>query len=69
MRKLITAFYLFVVAAGSLAGAVPARAQTDPLPSWNDGAPKKAILDFVARVTKEGRLALPRRARVWRALC
>lgn len=25
-----------------------------PLPSWNDGAPKSAILDFVARVTKEG---------------
>ncbi len=26
----------------------------DPLPSWNDGAAKSAILDFVARVTKEG---------------
>jgi phosphoserine phosphatase len=25
-----------------------------PLPSWNDGAPRSAILDFVARVTKEG---------------
>ena len=25
-----------------------------PLPSWNDGAPKKAIIDFVTRVTKEG---------------
>ena len=25
------------------------RAQTDPLPSWNDGAAKKAIIDFVAR--------------------
>jgi len=24
------------------------------LPSWNDGAPKSAILDFVARVTKQG---------------
>src|SRR5262245_18288862 len=24
------------------------------LPSWNDGAAKSAILDFVARVTKEG---------------
>ena len=30
------------------------RAQTDPLPSWNDTAPKKAILDFVAKVTAEG---------------
>jgi len=26
---------------------------TDPLPSWNNGAAKTAILDFVARVTKE----------------
>jgi hypothetical protein len=26
----------------------------DPLPSWNDGLAKQAILAFVARVTKEG---------------
>jgi phosphoserine phosphatase len=26
----------------------------DPLPSWNDGAAKSAILDFIARVTAEG---------------
>jgi phosphoglycolate phosphatase-like HAD superfamily hydrolase len=26
----------------------------EPLPSWNDGAAKSAILDFVARVTKQG---------------
>jgi len=31
-----------------------ARAQTDPLPSWNEGAPKTAIVEFVARVTREG---------------
>jgi phosphoglycolate phosphatase-like HAD superfamily hydrolase len=30
-----------------------ARAQ-DPLPSWNDGVAKKAIVNFVERVTKEG---------------
>jgi hypothetical protein len=30
------------------------RAQTDPLPSWNDTATKKAIMTFVERVTKEG---------------
>jgi phosphoglycolate phosphatase-like HAD superfamily hydrolase len=29
-------------------------AQTDPLPSWNDGAVKKAITDFVTRVTTQG---------------
>jgi hypothetical protein len=27
---------------------------TDPLPSWNEGPTKKAILDFVSQVTKEG---------------
>src|SRR5688572_10531213 len=26
----------------------------DPLPSWNDGATKKAVVDFVTRTTKEG---------------
>lgn len=26
----------------------------DPLPSWNDTAPKKAILAFVEKITKEG---------------
>jgi phosphoglycolate phosphatase-like HAD superfamily hydrolase len=31
-----------------------ARAQSDPLPSWNDGASKKAIVGFVETVTKEG---------------
>ena len=31
--------------------STPARAQTDPLPSWNEGAAKKSIADFVARVT------------------
>jgi len=29
-------------------------AQTDPLPSWNDTAPKKAILKFVADTTTNG---------------
>lgn len=35
----------------SPAGQTPV---TDPLPSWNDTAPKKAIFDFVERVTKQG---------------
>lgn len=29
-------------------------AQTDPLPSWNEGKSKAAIVDFVTRTTKEG---------------
>ena len=29
-------------------------AAADPLPSWNESAARKAILDFVARTTKQG---------------
>ena len=31
-----------------------ATATDDPLPSWSDGSVKKAVVDFVARVTTEG---------------
>ncbi|MGB9370205.1 MAG: HAD family hydrolase [Xanthobacteraceae bacterium] len=31
-----------------------ALAQADALPSWNDTAPKKSIVEFVERVTKQG---------------
>ena len=34
--------------------ATPTSAPVDPLPSWNDGASKRALLDFVGRVTREG---------------
>ncbi len=40
----------FVVAA-ALAFGAQAFAQTDPLPSWNDGAAKKAIVEFVHATT------------------
>jgi len=43
----------FVLLAIVIAGLTTAYAQ-DPLPSWNDGATKKSITDFVAKVTKEG---------------
>ena len=32
----------------------PSFAQTDPLPSWNDGAAKKAIVEFVQATTTQG---------------
>ena len=45
----------------AIAGLTTTRAQdpstslgTGPLPSWNDTAPKKAIIVFVEKVTKEG---------------
>jgi phosphoglycolate phosphatase-like HAD superfamily hydrolase len=46
-RRAVLAAALVVSLAGS------ASAQTDPLPSWNEGATKKAITDFVARVTTQ----------------
>ena len=36
-----------------LFGVVPIQA-ADPLPSWSHGPAKQAIVDFVAKVTKEG---------------
>ena len=52
MRKvlgtwLVAIFSLVVLASG-------ASAETDPLPSWNDGPTKQSIVDFVTRVTTEG---------------
>ncbi len=41
------------IAAFLLIWSLSARAQ-DALPSWNDTAPKKAIIAFVERITKEG---------------
>ena len=32
--------------------ATAAQAQSDPLPSWNDTTPKRAIVGFVERITK-----------------
>jgi len=40
--------------AEALAAAAPEAPPADPLPSWNDTAPKQAIFDYVARVTTEG---------------
>ncbi len=44
---------LFVAALGFVQPA-SSQQSPDPLPSWNDGPTKKAIIEFVARVTKEG---------------
>src|SRR5262249_45213851 len=47
-------FARFIALALVCALAMDARAQTDPLPSWNDGAAKKAIIDFVQATTTQG---------------
>jgi phosphoglycolate phosphatase-like HAD superfamily hydrolase len=57
-RKLLTAF-LFLLACGQ------ASAQTDPLPSWNDGGAKKTIVEFVKTTTdKSSAKFVPLEARV-----
>ena len=44
-----------LVFASALLAILPVSARAaDPLPSWNDTAPKKAVLAFVEKVTKEG---------------
>lgn len=42
-----------VAAASAAAFMSRAEAQSAVLPSWNEGAARRAVLDFVARVTKE----------------
>lgn len=45
-----------IAAALLLAGVTvaPANAQSDPLPSWNDGPTKTAVMDFVKATTTPG---------------
>jgi hypothetical protein len=53
-RALLSALAVLTVLPESL---LPAAAQTvasDPLPSWNDGASKQSIINFVTAVTREG---------------
>ena len=47
--------FVFLLALGMFAAAIqPVYAIDEPLPSWNDGAVKQSIIDFVQRVTTEG---------------
>ncbi len=51
-RGLFTALATIILAVGSLHQSLAA--DQDPLPSWNEGATKKAIVDFVAAVSTSG---------------
>lgn len=58
---------LFLAAAlsGLLAAPAPAEQSNDPLPSWNDGPPKKAIIEFVqATADKSNPKFVPQEARI-----
>ncbi len=46
--------FIVLLLASTLVLNYAALAQSDPLPSWNDTGPKKAIIEFVQRVTKTG---------------
>ena len=50
MPKLLSA----LLALAAIVCASTVAAQSDQLPSWNDGPTKQSIVDFVTRVTKEG---------------
>ena len=52
-RAVLTAAVALPVIAGSFRPST-ALAETDKLPSWNDGKPKQSIIDFMNRVTKQG---------------
>ena len=58
MKPILNTFALLSIALVSL-GTIQAQDPstslgTSPLPSWNDTAPKKAIMAFVDKVTREG---------------
>lgn len=51
----LLALNLLLAAALALSLVPAALTETaDPLPSWNDGPAKRAVIDFVTRVTREG---------------
>ena len=49
-----TTFFRVLALGALLALGMHAQAQTDPLPSWNDGAAKQAIVTFVKDTTTQG---------------
>jgi hypothetical protein len=57
-RQMLSVLAALPLVSGSLlhpeAASAQAATTVNPLPSWNDGATKQSILDFVAAVTREG---------------
>ena len=53
-RSLQAAVYAAAALLTIFLAPVVVHAQSDPLPSWNDTAPKAAIVEFVGKVTTEG---------------
>ncbi len=53
-RRGVIAAFVGLAAAFSLLAPATVAAQTDPLPSWNDGPAKTAIIEFVKTTTDAG---------------
>ena len=53
-RRVLLSTIALLPALSGLLRPIPALAQTDALPSWNDGPAKTSIIDFVGRVTTQG---------------
>lgn len=53
-RRLFLTFIAMLAPITVACSGLTARAQDDPLPSWNDGTAKQAIVEFVTATTKEG---------------
>jgi len=53
-RRVLLSAVALLPALSGLLRPIPALAQTDALPSWNDGPAKTSITEFVARVTAQG---------------
>jgi phosphoglycolate phosphatase-like HAD superfamily hydrolase len=50
----IILFLLVLIGLNFSPATAAEQAKSDSLPSWNEGASKKSIVDFVARVTRDG---------------
>lgn len=53
-RRLFLTFIAMLAPITVACSGLTASAQDDPLPSWNDGTAKQAIVEFVMATTKEG---------------
>ncbi len=54
MKTLRTRDLVTLALVGALTFAASLSRAADPLPSWNDGAAKKSIVDFVSKLTRAG---------------
>jgi hypothetical protein len=65
MKRKTSLLAMLAMIAVVVLGISPVLAQTDPLPSWNDGPAKKAIIDFVQVTTdKSNPKFVPPEARI-----